>query len=149
MRFSTNSSPLSKTTTDLIKALLISAMLIMPAADTYADEDEQAHRDSKILKRQILYSLDQPELGFAPQDEASKATPESGFKFSVKKGPIQYRNSFLLGDDEVSFKISGPLVKRKPGLKFRIQGLHVGELPLEIEGHGNTKGGSLRFKFDF
>ena len=145
MRVTTDSSPLRKSLTAPIKALLISAMLITPAATAYADDDATLNKDAKKLKRQILESLDEPDLG-------SESYPEepwlSGFRIS-KKGPIQYRQTLQIGDDEVSFKIYAPIVKKKPGLRFKVEGLHLGEHPVRVEGFGNTKGGRIRFTIRF
>ncbi len=145
MRFATDSSPLRKSLTALIKALLVSAMLITPAATAYADNDAIPNQDAKKLKRQILESLDEPDLGV---DDFSEEPWFSGFRIS-KKGPIQYRQTLQFGDDEVSFKFYGPIVKKKPGLRFKVEGLHLGEHPVRVEGFGNTKGGRVRFTIRF
>ena len=147
MRFTTDSSPLRATLTAPITALMISAMLIAPAAPAFADDDTIPDQDAKKIKRQILESLDDPELG----DEASVYTEEpwfSGFRIS-KKGPIQYRQTLQIGDDEVSFKVYGPVIKKKPGLRFKVEGLHVGDNPVRVEGFGNTKEGGIRFTIRF
>ena len=145
MRFATDSSPLRKSLTASIKALLVSAMLITPAATAYADNDAIPNQDAKKLKRQILESLDEPDLG---ADGFSEEPWFSGFRIS-KKGPIQYRQTLRFGDDEVSFKIYAPIVKKKPGLRFKVEGLHLGEHPVRVEGFGNTKGGRVRFTIRF
>jgi hypothetical protein len=143
MRFATDSSPLRKSLTAPIKALLVSAMLITPTA--YADDDAIPNQDAEKLKRQILESLDEPDLG---ADDFSEEPWFSGFRIS-KKGPIQYRQTLQFGDDEVSFKIYAPIVKKKPGLRFKVEGLHLGEHAVRVEGFGNTKGGRVRFTIRF
>jgi len=145
MRYTKDSSPLTKTLTDPIKALFLSAILITPAATAYADEDLSPDQNEKIIKRVIIASLDDPEPTLESPDESSWIT---GFRIS-KKGPIQFRRTFLVGDDEVLVKLYGPVVKRKPGVRFKVQGLRFGENPVNIEGYGNTKGGGFRFSIRY
>jgi hypothetical protein len=148
MHFRTDSSPLMKSMTAPIKVLLVSAMLITPAATAYADDDATINQDSKKLKRQILKSFDEPDLSAESSSDFSEEPWYSGFRVS-KKGPIQYRQTLQIGDDEVSLKIYGPVVKKKPGLRFKLEGLHIGDHPVRMEGYGNTKGGGLRFTVRF
>jgi len=145
MRFTKDSSPLTKTLTDPIKALFLSAILITPAATTYAEEDLSLDQNEQKIKRVIIASLDDPELTLESPDESSWIT---GFRIS-KKGPIQFRRTFLVGDDEVLVKLYGPVVKRKPGVRFKVQGLRLGDNPVNIEGYGNTKGGGFRFSIRY
>ncbi len=60
MRFIKDASQLRKSLTAPIKAFLVSAMLIIPAAPAYADDN--ATQDAKQLRRQILESLDESDL---------------------------------------------------------------------------------------
>ena len=145
MRYTKDSSPLTKTLTDPIKALFLSAILITPAATAYAEEDLSADQNERTIKRVIIASLDDPELTLESPDESSWIT---GFRIS-KKGPIQFRRTFLVGDDEVLVKLYGPVVKRKPGVRFKVQGLRFGDNPVNIEGYGNTKGGGFRFSIRY
>jgi hypothetical protein len=128
--------------------LLVSAMLITPAAPAYADDDATTDQNTKKLKRQILESLDEPDLNSESPDDYSEEPWFSGFRVS-KKGPIQYRRILQIGDDEVSLKIYGPVIKKKPGLRFKLEGLHIGEHPVRMEGFGNTKGGGFQFTIRF
>jgi hypothetical protein len=148
MRLISDSSPLRKALTAPIRTLLVSAMLITPAAIAYADDDATHAQDEKKMKRQILKSLDEPQLGAEGSNDFSDKPWFSGFRVS-KKGPIQYRQTLQIGDDEVMLKIYGPVVKKKPGLRFKVEGLNIGEHPARIEGYGNTKGGGLRFTVRF
>ncbi len=148
MRFTTDSSPLRQSLTAPIKALLVSAMLIIPASPAYADDDAILNQDSKKLKRQILKSLDEPDLSPEASSGFSEEPWFSGFRVS-KKGPIQYRQTLQIGDDEVSLKIYGPVIKKKPGLRFQLEGLHIGDHPVRLEGFGNTKEGGFRFSVRF
>jgi len=147
MRFTTHSSPLRKSQTQSITTLLVGAMLITPMAtayDAHADDNPPPRIDSEKLKRQILASLDHPELALPLQDDSEQKSAETGFRLS-KKGPIQYRQVFQLGDDNVLLKLYGPVVHKKPGLRFRVEGLHLGDLPVDVEGFGNIKEGGCRF----
>jgi hypothetical protein len=145
MRFTKGSSPLTKSLTDPIKVLFLSAILITPAAIAYADEDVNPDQNEQTIKRVILASLDDPELTLESPDESSWI---AGFRIS-KKGPIQFRRTLQIGDDEVLIKLYGPVVKRKPGLRFKVQGLRFGDNPVNIEGYGNTKGGGFRFSIRY
>ena len=148
MRIPQGSSPLRKTVTAPFKTLMISAMLISLAAPAYADDEaalnDTLNEDGKQLKRQILKSLDEPNLGTESSGELSEEPWFSGFRVS-KKGPIQFRQTLQIGGDEVSLKISGPVIKRKPGLKFQLEGLRIGDHPVRVEGYGNVREGGLRF----
>ncbi len=148
MRIRTDSSPLKKSLTTPIKALLVGAMLLTPLATAYAGEDAQSHHDSEKLKRQILASLDHPELVLKSTNDSSQEASGNGFRLS-KKGPIQYRRTLQIGDDEVSFRLYGPMVKKHPGLRFRVDGLRFGGHSVQLEGFGNTKAGALRFTIRF
>jgi hypothetical protein len=123
-------------------------MLITPAAPAYAGDDAPHAQDEKKMKRQILKSLDEPEFDTESSGDFSEKPWFSGFRVS-KKGPIQYRRTLQIGDDEVSLKIYGPVVKKKPGLRFQLEGLHIGDHPFRMEGYGNTKGGGIRLNVRF
>ena len=159
-----------------LRSLIVGAMLITPVSAAYALEDtppnqdsenldqdsekpnqdsenpkedsKKLNRDSKKLKRQILASLDDPEFGLKPPSDEPQEPDGNGFRIS-KKGPIQYRRTLQLGDDEVLLKIYGPVAKKKPGLRFRIEGLRVGDHPIQVDGFGNAKAGGLRFTVQF
>ncbi len=92
--------------------------------------------------------IDETDLSAESSGDLSEKPWFTSFRVS-KKGPIQYRRTLQIGDDEVSLKISGPVVKKKPGLRFRLEGLNVGDHPVRMEGYGNTKGGGLRFTVRF
>jgi hypothetical protein len=123
-------------------------MLIIPAAPAYADDDGILNQDSKKLKRQILKSLDEPDLSPESSSDFSEESWFSGFRFS-KKGPIQYRRTLQIGDDEVSLKIVGPIIKKKPGMKFQLEGLRIADHPIRLDGYGNADGGGFRFTVRF
>ena len=146
MRFIKNASQLRTSLTAPIKALMVSAMLIIPAAPAYADDD--ATQDAKKLRRQILESLDESDLSAESSSDFSGDPWLSGFRVS-KKGPIQFRRTLDIGGDEVLLKIYGPVVKKKPGLRFQLEGLRIGDHPVRMEGFGNVKEGGLRFTVRF
>ena len=168
MRFRTDSSPLTRALTTPIKSLLIGALLLTPVATAYAGEDvslqEISQRQvtkkqvskkqpskkqvSKKLKRQILASLDDPGLSLKSLSDSSQEALSGGFRLS-KKGPIQYRRILQIGDDEVTLKLYGPIVKKNPGLRFRVEGLRIGDHPVQVEGFGNMKEAALRFTIRF
>ena len=163
MRFRTDSSPLTRALTTPIKSLLIGALLLTPVATAYAADDtspqEISERQvskkqvakkqvSKKLKRQILASLDDPGLSLKSLSDSSQEALSGGFRLS-KKGPIQYRRILQIGDDEVTLKLYGPIVKKNPGLRFRVEGLRIGDHPVQVEGFGNMKEAALRFTIRF
>jgi len=148
MRFTTDSSPLRQSLTVPIKVLLVSAMLIIPAAPAYADDDATLNQDSKKLKRQILKSLDEPDLSPEASSGFSEDPWFSGFRVS-KKGPIQYRQTLQIGGDEVSLKVYGPVIKKKPGLRFQLEGLRIADHLVRLDGYGNVNGGGFRFTVRF
>jgi len=152
MRIPNDASPRRRSLLVPIPAVVICAMLITLAAPALADDDatlsDMRNEDGKQIKRQILKSLDEPNLGKQKSREAEEQPWFSGFRVS-KKGPIQFRQSLQIGDDEVSLKISGPVVKKQPGLRFELEGLHLGDHPVRMEGYGNVKGGGLRFSVRF
>jgi hypothetical protein len=123
-------------------------MLMTPPALAYADDDARLNQDAKNLKRHILESLDESDLSLKMSKPYSGKPWFSGFRIS-KKGPIQYRQTLEIGDDEVSLKIYGPVIKKKPGLRFQLEGLHIGDHPVRVEGFGNVKEGGLRFTVRF
>ncbi len=146
MRFIKNASQLRKSLTAPIKALLVSAMLITMAAPAYAEDD--ATHDAKKLRRQILESLDETDLSAESSGDLSEKPWFTSFRVS-KKGPIQFRRTLQIGGDEVLLKIYGPVTKKKPGLRFQLEGLRVGDHPVKVEGFGNVKEGGLRFTVRF
>ncbi len=146
MRFIKDASQLRKSLTAPIKALLVSAMLIIPATPAYADDD--ATQDAKKLRRQILESLDESDLGVDSSSDFSEEPWFSGFRVS-KKGPIQFRRTLDIGGDGVLLKIYGPVIKKQPGLRFQLEGLRIGDHPVRMEGFGNVKEGGLRFTIRF
>ena len=107
-----------------------------------------AQKNSKKLKRQILESLDEPDLEAGVSNDFVEEPWFSGFRIS-KKGPIQYRRTLRIGDDEVSLKIYGPVIKKKPGLRIMLEGLHIGNHSVRMEGYGNTKEGGFRLTVRF
>ena len=117
-------------------------------ATAYADEDPTPNQDKSNLKRQILESLDESDLSAESSSDFSGDPWLSGFRVS-KKGPIQFRRTLDIGGDEVLLKIYGPVVKKKPGLRFQLEGLRIGDHPVKMEGFGNVKEGGLRFTVRF
>lgn len=173
MRFRTDSSPLTRALTTPIKSLLIGALLLTPVATAYAADDTSPQeisksqvskkqvskkqsskkqvskkQPSKKLKRQILASLDDPGLSLKSLSGSSQEALGSGFRLS-KKGPIQYRRILQIGDDEVTIKFYGPIVKKNLGLRFRVEGFRIGDHPVQVEGFGNMKEAALRFTIRF
>ncbi len=148
MRFTTGSSPLKNSLSQPFKALLIGTMLITPIATAHAAEDVPTNQESEKLKRQILLSLDDPDF-FPNSPSGSTQEPTgNGFRFGTK-GLIQYRRTFQIGDDEISIKLYGPSMRKNLGLRFRVEGLRVGDHPIHVEAFGYVKEGGLRVTVRF
>jgi hypothetical protein len=148
MRFTTGSSPLKNSLSEPIKALLIGALLITPIATAQAAENAPTNRDSEKLIRQILSSLDDPDFTPNPPSNSSQKPTGNGFRFS-KKGQIQYWQTLQIGDDKISIKLYGPVVKKNPGLRFRVEGFRVGDHPVRLEGFGYVNAGGFRVTVRF
>lgn len=148
MRFITGSSPLKNSLSEPIKALLIGALLITPIATAQAAEDAPTNRDSEKLIRQILSSLDDSDFAPKSLSGSSQKPTGNGFRFS-KKGQIQYWRTLQIGDDEISIKLYGPVVRKNPGLRFRVEGFRVRDHPVHLEGFGYVNAGGLRVTVRF
>jgi len=144
MRFINGSSSLSRSLTEPITTLLIGAILIVPAATAYADEDATLNPDPQKIKRQILASLDDPDFESELTRDSADDPWFTGFRLS-KKGPVQFRQTLQIGDDEVLIKLYGPVVRKKPGLRFKVEGLRIGDHPVNVEGFGSVKEAGFRF----
>jgi hypothetical protein len=62
---------------------------------------------------------------------------------------VEYRQQFQAGGDEISLRLYGPVVKKRPGIGIKVKGMSLGDLPLEIEGYGNTRRQALLFTVRF
>jgi hypothetical protein len=148
MRFITGSSPLKNSLSEPIKVLLIGALLITPIATAQAAEDAPTNRDSEKLIRQILSSLDDSDFTPKSPSGSSQKPTGNGFQFS-KKGQIQYWQTLQIGDDEISITLYGPVVRKSPGLRFRVEGFRVGDHPVHLEGFGYVNAGGFRVTVRF
>ena len=123
----------SATALSLGVALLIPS--VAPAFEEAADDQARQPR-----ARQIIASLEQTAY--------EKSWLTSHFKLSTKKGVV-YRDAFPIGNQKLLLKLWGPIVKKRPGLGFKIEGLKIGDNPIVLKGYGNTKKGKLTFKVSF
>ena len=151
MRFSAGTAPATALTIGV--ALLIPA--VAPALEEAAENPARQHRAEQIIAnlvqpadtqvrpappRQIIFSLEQP--------VHQKSWFTSHFKISTKKGVV-YRDAFAFGEQKLMLKLWGPIVKKRPGLGFKIEGLKIGDYPIIVKGFGNTRKGKLTFKMNF
>ena len=120
------------------RILLIAALLLTPiaaAADDVLPEEQLVEKS----EREILFSADLPLI-----------EPESfqdRFEFTTKRG-IEYRQTLSIGNNEFFFQVYGPLVKRKPGLKVRLNGSLAG-YEFEMKGFARAKKQGINFKINF
>ena len=165
MRFAAGAAP--------FEALLIGALLVVPIATAYADENGGNDVFSVPRAQQIVQSLekarpaeswfqspaDLTSSGFrkAPEREIlfsldGRATQKSWirthFHLTTKYG-LEYRHEFSVGEQKLRLKLYGPIVKKKPGMGVQLHGLTVADHKVTIKAYGNTRKGGIGFKFDF
>ena len=165
MRFATGAAP--------FEALLIGALLVVPIATAYADENGGNDVFSVPRAEPIVKSLEKTRFAEswlqspldlttswfrkAPEREIlfsldGPATPSSWirshFRLTTKKG-LEYRHEFFVGEQKLELKLYGPIVKKKPGMGVQLRGLTVSDHEVTIKAYGNTRKGGIRFKFDF
>ena len=131
MRFAASSTPLKSF---LIGALLLTSAATARAGDAAIDEELPRHFD-----REILMSVEDP-----------YGDPESfldRFHFTKKRG-VEYRQVISLDDLEFALTLYGPVVKKKPGLGFRLTG-KVGKHNVQLKGYGNVKRQGITIRVDF
>ena len=165
MRFLAGAAP--------FEALLIGVLLLMPIAAAHADEDADDDAFSEPRAEQIVKSLEKArpakswfqspldltsswfrkaperEILFSLDGRATETTwIRTHFRLTTKKG-LEYRHEFSVGEQKLKLKLYGPIVKKKPGMGVQLGGLTLADREVVIEAYGNTKKGSIRFKFDF
>jgi hypothetical protein len=121
MRYAAGSAP--------FRSFLVGALLLAPAATTRAGDDAVDEAFPRHLERQVLMSVEYP-----------YGTPESfldRFHLSKKRG-VEYRQVISLDDRKFAFTLYGPVVKKKPGLGFRLTG-KIGKHNVLLKGYGNVK----------
>jgi hypothetical protein len=87
-------------------------------------------------------------LGVADDDAPTKSLLPGRFRINLKRG-LEYRQKFSVGPQQLRLKVYGPIVKGNPGLRLKLDGLMLRDLPVEIEAFGNPEKGGLEFKIDF
>jgi hypothetical protein len=155
MRFSAGTAPAT--------ALFLGAALLIPSVAPAFDEDaEKQVRQPRA--GQIIANLEQPaEIHLRPvpiptstrqiilsleQPIHQRSWLTSHFNLSTKKGVV-YKDAFTFGEQKLHLKLWGPIVKKRPGLGFKIEGLKIGDNPIILKGYGNSRKGKLTFKMRF
>jgi hypothetical protein len=69
------------------------------------------------------------------------------FHFTKKRG-VEYRQVITLDDRKLALTLYGPVVKKKPGLGFRLTGT-VGNHNFVLKGYGNVKRQVFKIQVDF
>jgi hypothetical protein len=140
-----------------VEALLITALLVVATEAALADDaisseelndfsrvDEPAlavRESAKSLRAQgALMNMDGPESNGVPFLDR--------FHLS-EKFRVEYRQQFQMGEQDVSLKLYGPLVKERPGLALKLTGIWLGGLPVEVMGYGNIKKQAITFEIKF
>jgi len=131
MRFAASSTP--------FKSFLIGALLLTPAATARAGDDAIDEVLPRHFERQVLMSVENP-YG-APE------TFLDHFHFTKKRG-VEFRQVLSLDDLEFAFTLYGPVVKKKPGLGFRLTG-KIGKHNVQVKGYGNVKRQGITVRVDF
>jgi hypothetical protein len=127
---------------------LIAALLLTPGAaagfgdDGVVDKPQQAPLQEfpDPSEHQILMTAGGP----VPDDGEPF---RDRFHFNVTRG-VEYRQEVPLGNSNFLLKLYGPVIKKKPGLGFRVTG-RVGKYPVLIKGDGNAKKQHIAFRIDF
>jgi hypothetical protein len=148
-----------------LKGLLIGALLVAPMAASAGDPAPE-DKTRKLLTREVLLSMDEvpqrevpfrnrfhfsKERGLVYRKEVRLAGQEevgASLHLSKKRGLV-YRQQLRLGDQNVGLRIYGPLVKKKPGMGTELEGLAIGDRPVDINAFGNTKRGRIVLEVKF
>jgi hypothetical protein len=148
-----------------LKGLLICALLVAPTAASAGDPAPE-DKTRKLLTREVLLSMDEvprrevpfrnrfhfsKEQGLVYRKEVRLAGQEevgASLHLSKKRG-LLYRQQLRLGDQDVGLRIYGPLVKKKPGMGIQLEGLAIGDRPVDINAFGNTKRGRIVLEVKF
>ena len=126
---------------------LFAALLLTPVAAAgfggVVEEPLQAplQESPNPSKRQILMTAEGP----LPDDDAQPYRDR--FHFNLKRG-VEYHQVVPLGNSNFLLNLYGPVVKKKPGLGFRVTGT-FGKYPVLIKGYGNAKKQRVSFRIDF
>jgi len=140
-----------------IEALLITAMLVLAAEVALADDatsSEELNDFSRVSEsalavrgsgnslraQEVLINMDDP--------ESNEVAFLDRFHFT-EKFRVEYRQKLQLGEQDVSLKLYGPLVKERPGLALKLTGIWLGDLPVEVMGYGNIKKQAITFEIKF
>ncbi len=126
------------------RLILVGALLQTTGGIAVADEtdliDGTDTQKRKTVTREILASMDDPKL--------SEKSFRDRFKLHKKSGVI-YRQSLSMGKSQLSLQLSGPLVKRKPGLKIQLRGMQIGGHEVIVKGYGTPKKQRIGFEMRF
>jgi len=131
MCFATGSAP--------FRSFLVGVLLLVPAVTARAGDDAVDEALSRHLERRVLMSVENP-----------YGTPESfldRFHLSKKRG-VEYRQVIPLDDRKFALTLYGPVVKKKPGLGFRLTGT-IGKHDFLLKGYGNLKRQGITIRVDF
>ena len=63
----------------------------------------------------------------------------------TKKFRVEYRQEFRMGEQKLLFKVYGPIVKKRPGIGFKLKGIKIKDHSVEVKGYGNMKKTAILF----
>jgi hypothetical protein len=138
-----------------IKVLQVSALIIAASTSALADQALSDESRSEIKQSSHLEAIPSKSSGTLPARELLSnmdATKVDSFydRFHLsRKGRLEYRQEFQAGSNDVSLKLYGPVVKKRPGIGIKVMGLSVADHPLEIKGYANTRRQALIFTIRF
>ena len=134
-----------------IEALLIIVLLVFAAEAAMADDETSSKvlSDSSLVIGDSAKSLRAREILTKMDDPESNEVPFLDRFHLTEKFRVEYRQQFMRGDQKVSLKLYGPLVKKRPGIGIKVVGLSLRDHPVEIKGYGNTKKQLINFTILF
>lgn len=127
----------------LLVGFWIGALLMTPGAAIAADDAEaETQPETRRAERVILAGLD----AIPPETESEPFYTR--FHLSHKRG-VEYRQTIPMGEQKLSLKLYGPVVKKKMGLGLRLRGLRVADHALSLKAYGSRKKQGLKIEIEF
>ena len=94
-----------------------------------------------------------PTLAFVPTPAASPdaATADRWWRdhFALRLRGLEYRDEFVFRHQNLRFRISGPIVKGNPGLRFELRGWEWRGTTARFSAYGNAKRQGFKFAIEF
>jgi len=137
----------SETALTRFGGILIAALLLTPGAAAAFGDDGLVEEPPQAPLQELPNRPERQVLMTAEDPDGDGKSFRDHFHFSAKRG-VEYRHEVPLGKSNFLLKLYGPVVKKKPGLGFRVTGT-VGKHPVLISGCGSAKKQRITFRIDF